>query len=88
LRDLDEIRLMHPNDMAQTAGYLWVHTLVSAITRPNDDPATFASIFKSTRQFDKDNLMGNWFEIAQNADRMPAKVNIGWAKIAWTYGMH
>jgi hypothetical protein len=32
--------------------------------------------------------MEEWFKMAQQKHQMPGNTNIGWAKIAWTYGIH
>jgi hypothetical protein len=32
--------------------------------------------------------MEGWFGVGKQKHRIPGNTNIGWAKIAWTYGIH
>ena len=32
--------------------------------------------------------MVDWLEVSKQEHRIPGNTNIGWAKIAWTYGVH
>lgn len=81
------MRLIHSKDVALQASYLWVNVLSQLIRRTNDSPSTFQTIFHHTDFLDRQQLLGDWFKQAKKVDKMPATVKIGWAKIAWTYGM-
>lgn len=81
------MRLIHSKDTALQASYLWVNVLTQLIRRNSDSLSTFQTIFHHTETLDRQKLLEDWFKQAKKVDKMPATVKIGWAKIAWTYGM-
>lgn len=80
---------MHSKEILQNAGFLWVSMLVKVIQREDNEGATFSSIFEAIKQLDQSHgqMLESWLEQAVKKQRMPGNINIGWAKIAWTYGI-
>jgi len=39
-------------------------------------------------KLDKHRVMEEWIQVGMQKHRIPGNTNIGWAKIAWTYGVH
>lgn len=87
-----EIKMTHPNLTLKQAGTSWVTTLCSTILRKDDKPETFTEIYQSIKREDRTYELlhqQDWFGEAEGERRecMPANRKIGWAKIAWTFGM-
>ena len=80
---------MHPNGTLKAAGVIWVQVLVDLIRRPDNQAATFRSIFERAEQSPEcDENIQEWLREAKQQELMRATKNIGWAKIAWSYGMN
>ena len=62
--------------------------LFELIRRKDNDKSTYLSIFNSAEKSARGEEIKQWFVLAKREDKISAVENMGWAKIAWTYGMN
>lgn len=74
--------------MLKEAGYIWVKVLFHLIRRRDNEISTYKHIWKDAEDSAESEELKSWFAQAKEKKPMPAVENMGWAKIAWTYGMN
>lgn len=76
---------MHPNEQLVEAGKIWAFSLIKLIRRKSKEE--IKDIYNQVEAEGSKELM-SWVEELKKPknDRMGAEAQMGWGKIAWTYG--
>jgi len=76
--------MLHPNTQIVNSSLHWFKTLVMLTKRSSNNE--IVNIYKMAIK-EASSKMEEWVKEVQTELPMDGKKNIGWAKIAWSYGM-